>query len=114
MLGQLELKKIDNQKKLKHRVVGLERSIADVFPGCKLDALMGALNAFFKYGDNDGYIYYVDDVTAEVIESIDLFEGVLTDLADDVNSSKYKEMVLDVIGWNLEYYYLTSGSDNAP
>lgn len=114
MLGQLELKKIDNQKQLKHRVAKLERAITAIFPNCNLDALLGTLNAFFKDGDKDGYIYYVDDVTADTVESIGLFEGVLIDLAGDVNSSKHKEMVLDIIGWNLEYHYLTSGSDEAP
>lgn len=115
MLGKLELdKKLDNQKRLRNRVAELEATIADIFPSCNLDALLGTLNTFFKDGNNDGYIYYVDDVTVDIIESIGLFEGVLIGLASDVNSSKYKEMVLDIIGWNLEYHYLTSGSDKAP
>jgi restriction system protein len=115
MLGQLELdKKMDNHKRLRNRVAELEATIADIFPSCNLDALLGTLNTFFKDGDNDGYIYYVDDVTVDIIEIIGLFEGVLIGLAGEVNSSKYKEMVLDIIGWNLEYHYLTSDSDGAP
>lgn len=115
MFGQLELdNKMGNQKRLRNRVSELEETIVDIFPSCNLDNLLGTLNNFFKDGDNDGYIYYVDDVTVDVLENIGSFESVLIGLAGDVKSSKYKKMVLDIIGWNLEYHYLASGSDESP
>lgn len=115
MLGQVELtKRIDNQKLLRHRIAELGMSIANLFPACRAESLLSTLNAFFKDDNSDQYIYYIDDVTVDVIESIGLFEGVLNDLAGDINSSKHKEMVLEIIGHNLNYHYLTSDSNGAP